>query len=113
MSSRPRRLNSLARRQRMCPNTNPGSRPCSHLQVDIPERDALGNEPSRPKTGQPVGWTTTTLLASLAAIAGSSQGGDSGEARNLAGEHVKARAPQPVAPQLVMEKICGGMNSRR
>src|SRR6266567_982177 len=25
MSSRPRRLNSLARRQRMCPNTNPGS----------------------------------------------------------------------------------------
>src|SRR6266566_5745559 len=74
MSSRPRRLNSLARRQRMCPNTIRAHRPCSHLQVDIPERDAPGNEPSRLKTGQPVGWTTTTLLASLAAIAGSPQG---------------------------------------
>jgi hypothetical protein len=40
MSSRPRRLNSLSRRQRMCRDTNPGSPAMQSPQVDIPHRDA-------------------------------------------------------------------------
>src|SRR6266516_3567574 len=69
----------------------------SHLQVDIPERDALGNERSRPKTGQPVGWTATTLLASLAAIAGSRRGGTD-EAKSWDSLFFSSRASPPLEP---------------
>ena len=72
--ARPRQLAVLGRDGGACAGIQiRAHRPCSHLQVDIPERDAETSlrDPRRDSRSW---WTTTALLDPLAAIAGSPLG---------------------------------------